>query len=59
MKSAESKTQLEQDQEQLLHSALLEKLKLTPQQRIESHQAALDLIYHPRVAGEALRAKPK
>ena len=59
MKSDESSDKLAVDQERLHVSALIDNLKLTPEERIEAHQATLQLVEDLRQAGERLRAKSK
>lgn len=52
-------TQLDEDQEQLLTAALLEKLRLTPDERVIAHEAALALFRELALAGEKQRAESK
>lgn len=41
------------------HSMLEQNLKLTPQQRIQNHQAALDLLNELKSAGQKYYAESK
>jgi hypothetical protein len=50
-------TQLDQSQNQLLISALREKLKLSPEERIDAHEKARELVIDLFNAGMGARAR--
>ncbi len=50
---------MENEQEKLLISAIKEKLKLSFEERIESHEKARELLNDLREAGKEKNAKPE
>ena len=52
-------TTLDQSQQDLLTSALSESLKLTPEERIEAHEKARQLVIDLQNAGKESRAGSK
>lgn len=53
----ENKSQLEQDSKKLLDAAITERLAMSYEQRIESHENARQLAEELKKAGETLHAK--
>ncbi len=55
--ASETSKQLEQDSILLNQAALEERLKMTPEERIEAHENARQLMEDLKQAGEAARAE--
>jgi hypothetical protein len=51
-----SQSQLSEDSNRLLLASILANLKMTPEERIEAHENALQLMTDLAEAGKALRA---
>ena len=54
--SISNTAQFAEDAEKLLEAAILSNLEMTPEERIEAHEGARQLMVDLREAGKALRA---
>jgi len=59
MDSKSSAQQLNEDQERLVDAALIENLRMTPEERVDAHEAALRLMDDLAEAGKGIRAQSK
>ncbi len=50
---------LNDDNEKLHESAIIERLKMTPEERIDAHENARQLLNDLKTAGDASLAKPQ
>jgi|FLYM01.1.fsa_nt_gi hypothetical protein len=57
MKSEVATSQFEQDSSQLEDATVLDRLSMTPEERIDAHENARQLLEDLKNAGEELRAK--